>query len=271
MAAGQIQRGNRPKRYATCDAVVIRVLALRWRPAQATQESRPTIPGGPRMDDLPLPRLSEVAALAAALRGTVPPKATSFTRLVRCLLLSEGTVAAADMIFQERYGRDEKLGAVMKAAVAAGGLSNLVCAGAVRATGARVYRGREADQHRAQPDECQTHTVPRARGDVSPPSGTPAWVGEGAPKPASAMAFDASTALEPTKIAAIIVITRGARAPVEPIRRCRDSRRRDRGDQLDGGCALRFGHRRLERASRWHPRRRHARHLDGQHADCVGR
>ena len=77
------------------------------------------------MDDLPLPRLSEVAALAQALRGTVATKATSFVHLARLLALGGGTVRAAESIAEQLDADDSKLQTLVKAAVAAGSLTTL--------------------------------------------------------------------------------------------------------------------------------------------------
>src|SRR5262245_29103513 len=69
-----------------------------------------------------LPRLSEVAALAAALRGHAAPPAQSFVRLVRCIALSRGSTNRA-LALAEQYG-DARVSEIMKAAVGAGTLTD---------------------------------------------------------------------------------------------------------------------------------------------------
>src|ERR1700754_419590 len=136
------------------------------------------------MDDLPLPRLSEVAALAAALRGNVAPRATSFVHLAKCLALSNGTVRNADAVAQASYAHDEKLQTLMKAAVAAGSLTSLANLAPYGQLSREFIEAAKPSSIVLQ--LANARRVPfRVRVARVTASGTPAWVGEGAPKPAT--------------------------------------------------------------------------------------
>lgn len=152
-------------------------------------------------------KASESVRTVAAVKGTNLPKGTAFTRYAMALMAGKGNLMQSAEI-AKRWDDTPQVETVLKAAVAAGTTTDtnwakpLVEYSNMASEFAELLRpatilGR-IDGLRRVPFNIK---VPRQTGGASA-----SWVGEGAPKPVSSLAFDSIT-LGHTKVAGIVVMT----------------------------------------------------------------
>ncbi len=149
----------------------------------------------------------QVRGPVSAVKGTTLPKGTAFTRYAMALMAGKGNLMQSAEI-AKHWDDTPQVETVLKAAVAAGTTTDtnwakpLVEYSNMASEFAELLRpatilGR-IDGLRRVPFNIK---VPRQTGGASA-----GWVGEGAPKPVSALAFDSIT-LAYTKVAGIVVMT----------------------------------------------------------------
>ena len=152
-------------------------------------------------------KASESVRTVAAVKGNNLPKGTAFTRYAMALMAGKGNLMQSAEI-AKRWDDTPHVETVLKAAVAAGTTTDtswakpLVEYSNMASEFAELLRpatilGR-IDGLRRVPFNIK---VPRQTGGASA-----SWVGEGAPKPVSSLAFDSIT-LGHTKVAGIVVMT----------------------------------------------------------------
>ena len=152
-------------------------------------------------------KASESVRTVAAVKGNNLPKGTAFTRYAMALMAGKGNLMQSAEI-AKRWDDTPQVETVLKAAVAAGTTTDaswakpLVEYSSMASEFAELLRpatilGR-IDSLRRVPFNIK---VPRQTGGASA-----SWVGEGAPKPVSSLAFDSIT-LGHTKVAGIVVMT----------------------------------------------------------------
>lgn len=152
-------------------------------------------------------KASESVRTVAAVKGNNLPKGTAFTRYAMALMAGKGNLMQSAEI-AKRWDDTPQVETVLKAAVAAGTTTDtnwakpLVEYSNMASEFAELLRpatilGR-IDGLRRVPFNIK---VPRQTGGASA-----SWVGEGAPKPVSSLAFDSIT-LGHTKVAGIVVMT----------------------------------------------------------------
>ncbi|VDS07572.1 Phage capsid family protein [Paracoccus haematequi] len=152
-------------------------------------------------------KASEGVRTVAAVKGNNLPKGTAFTRYAMALMAGKGNLMQSAEI-AKRWDDTPQVETVLKAAVAAGTTTDtnwakpLVEYSNMASEFAELLRpatilGR-IDGLRRVPFNIK---VPRQTGGASA-----SWVGEGAPKPVSSLAFDSIT-LGHTKVAGIVVMT----------------------------------------------------------------
>lgn len=152
-------------------------------------------------------KASETVRTVAAVKGTNLPKGTAFTRYAMALMAGKGNLMQSAEI-AKRWDDTPHVETVLKAAVAAGTTTDTTWAKPLveyqnmASEFAELLRpatilGR-IDGLRRVPFNIK---VPRQTGGASA-----SWVGEGAPKPVSSLAFDSIT-LGHTKVAGIVVMT----------------------------------------------------------------
>lgn len=136
------------------------------------------------------------------------PKGTAFTRYAMALMASKGNLMQAAEIAKRWDDQTPEVGTVLKAAVAAGTTTD-----ASWAKPLVEYQNMAAEFAELLRPQTIIGRIPGLRRvpfNIKVPrttSGSSAsWVGEGAPKPVSAMAFDQIT-LGTTKLAGIVVLT----------------------------------------------------------------
>ena len=152
-------------------------------------------------------KAAETVRTVASVKGTNLPKGTAFTRYSMALMAGKGNLMQSAEI-AKRWDDTPQVETVLKAAVAAGTTTDtnwakpLVEYSNMASEFAELLRpatilGR-IDGLRRVPFNIK---VPRQTGGASA-----SWVGEGAPKPVSSLAFDSIT-LGHTKVAGIVVMT----------------------------------------------------------------
>lgn len=152
-------------------------------------------------------KASDSVRTVAAVKGNNLPKGTAFTRYAMALMAGKGNLMQSAEI-AKRWDDTPQVETVLKAAVAAGTTTDttwakpLVEYSNMASEFAELLRpatilGR-IDGLRRVPFNIK---VPRQTGGASA-----SWVGEGAPKPVSSLAFDSIT-LGHTKVAGIVVMT----------------------------------------------------------------
>lgn len=152
-------------------------------------------------------KAAETVRTVAAVKGNNLPKGTAFTRYAMALMAGKGNLMQSAEI-AKRWDDTPQVETVLKAAVAAGTTTDttwakpLVEYSNMASEFAELLRpatilGR-IDGLRRVPFNIK---VPRQTGGASA-----SWVGEGAPKPVSSLAFDSIT-LGHTKVAGIVVMT----------------------------------------------------------------
>ena len=152
-------------------------------------------------------KAAETVRTVASVKGTNLPKGTAFTRYAMALMAGKGNLMQSAEI-AKRWDDTPQVETVLKAAVAAGTTTDtnwakpLVEYSNMASEFAELLRpatilGR-IDGLRRVPFNIK---VPRQTGGASA-----SWVGEGAPKPVSSLAFDSIT-LGHTKVAGIVVMT----------------------------------------------------------------
>lgn len=152
-------------------------------------------------------KAAETVRTVASVKGNNLPKGTAFTRYAMALMAGKGNLMQSAEI-AKRWDDTPQVETVLKAAVAAGTTTDtnwakpLVEYSNMASEFAELLRpatilGR-IDGLRRVPFNIK---VPRQTGGASA-----SWVGEGAPKPVSSLAFDSIT-LGHTKVAGIVVMT----------------------------------------------------------------
>lgn len=148
------------------------------------------------------------AGVAVLSVKTNVPKGTAFTRYAMALMASKGNLMQAAEIAKRWDDQTPEVGTVLKAAVAAGTTTDTNWAKPL--VEYQNMASEFAELLRPQTIIGRIPGLRRVPFNIKVPrttSGSSAsWVGEGAPKPVSAMAFDQIT-LGTTKLAGIVVLT----------------------------------------------------------------
>ncbi|NNM75045.1 phage major capsid protein [Enterovirga aerilata] len=142
------------------------------------------------------------------VKGTNLPKGTAFTRYAIALARSKGNLLQAEQIAKGWHDSTPEVETVLKAAVAAGTTTDTAWAKPL--VEYQNMASEFAELLRPQTIIGRIPGLRRVPFNIKVPRQTAgssaSWVGEGAPKPVSALAFD-QIALGSTKLAGIVVLT----------------------------------------------------------------
>ncbi|HTN40832.1 MAG TPA: phage major capsid protein, partial [Asticcacaulis sp.] len=148
------------------------------------------------------------AAVSVQVKGVNLPKGTAFTRYAMLLAKSRGSLMQAAEMAKQFHDSTPEVETVLKAAVAAGTTTD--SAWAKPLVEYQSMASEFAELLRPQTIIGRIPGLRRVPFNIKIPrqtaGSTAQWVGEGAPKPVSALAFDQIT-LGHTKLAGIVVLT----------------------------------------------------------------